>query len=234
MVDCFKTRTQDKKSREWQTYFLFRRDDFSCRFASWHMGMIRSDLYQMPTACSKVHQSLPLGLPCLSCSVESSMSASLQSGCSGWLRYLGIGLLAMHPQLFFDGVDADPVFMLIAFGYQRLLHMIPKLARQGDPQVRDIVFSTIQPVSPYGLSRKHDVHTFQYLGLLPQWTLSLGVGSSLSPQFGASGIQLQVPLEHADTFIRRWSRLVFHLHSGADRHYSPPQWFLLHSSYRPP
>ena len=145
------------------------------------------------------------------------------------------------PHLLFEGLDADPVLMLTASGYRRgSLDMIPTLASQGDPQIRDIVFSTIASITLWFVWKAKCSHI---LGSGPATTTDTLTGIWLELIYSlwsrwdrAIGSSREAEVRR-HSFIRRWARsdIFFTFSQGHIQWmYSPPQWFILHSSYQPP
>ena len=104
------------------------------------------------------------------------------------------------PDLFFVGVDEAPVFLLRASGYRRgSLDMVPPLARQGDPQSRDIVFSTIATTAE-GYSRGAEARRH---GFIRRWSRSAIFLTSVRGRFSGitvlhSGLYFTLPISHLD------------------------------------
>ena len=143
--------------------------------------------------------------------------------------------------LFFEGVDVDLEFMLTTSGYSRgSLHMIPTLARQGDSQFRDKVFSTIVCITLWFVWKARCSHI---LGSEPSSTVDTLTGiwleliHSLRGQWDTAAGSSRAAEDRRHRFIRRWSRshILFTFVQGHIQwQYSPPQWFILRSSYQPP
>jgi len=145
------------------------------------------------------------------------------------------------PHLFFEGEDEDPVFRLTVLGYQRgCLSMVPDAARQGDSSSRDPVFVTVVAITLWCVWKARCSHILGAVSSNTTHILSgiwLEIIHTLRSLWDSSASSSRAAQERRHAFIRQWSRshTFFSFEQGQIRwHFSPPQWFILHSSHQPP
>ena len=156
---------------------------------------------------------------------------------------LGVSWLMLMPgpHLFYEGEDDDPAFTLTGTGYLRgTLSMLPARARHSDPQGRDIVFSTITSITLWCIWKSRCVEVLGSASPSTVHTLSeiwLEIVHTLRSQWDALADSSENGENRRGAFLKQWSRsgFFFSVHQGLLQWcYTPPQWFILHSSYRPP
>ena len=166
--------------------------------------------------------------------------AGLHCGFLTWGSVIWL-MPSIGPHMFFQGEAFDPVFMLSPTGYHfGTLDMVPTVARQGDMQYRDDLFSVVVCVTMWNIWKARCLHVLSATSPPTQETLSLiwsDLIHTLRSQWGGSASGSRSAQERRLAFIRRWARsgIFFSLLGGhITWEYSPPRWFILHSSYFPP
>ena len=145
------------------------------------------------------------------------------------------------PHIFYEGEDTDPVLMLTATGYSRgYLSMIPHESRQMEHWHRDEVFTVIATIAMWNIWRARCLHV---LGHTQSSTcdilvmISLDLIRSLRSMYEDFCRPSRTAQDRRQVFICRWGRspLFFRIVGGHARwEYTPPQWFILHTSHSPP
>ena len=148
---------------------------------------------------------------------------------------------APGPHLFFDCSDRDPVYMLTPSGYLRgCMSMLRPLPSDTAIGPRDEVFSTIVCISLWNVWR---ARCFQVISHSPSTAVDVltyiwtDLIHTLSSRWSAVAGPSRAATERRHSFLRRWMRTPLFCSLRGGRlgwHYSPPQWFILHTSHQPP
>lgn len=166
--------------------------------------------------------------------------AGLHAGFLSWGSVLWL-LPWPGPHVFFEGEGTDAVLMLTSTGYRRgYLSMIPPAAHQMEHWVRDEVFMVIAAVVMWNIWRARCLHVLSHTQpstcdtLVQIW---LDLIRALRSMYDASSRPSRTAQSRHQTFIRRWGRtdIFFRIVGGHARwEYTPPRWFILHTSHPPP
>ena len=166
--------------------------------------------------------------------------AGMHAGFLSWGAVLWLLPWPGH-HLFFEGEDADPVLMLTATGYRRgCLSMIPPASRQMEHWHRDEMFTVIAAIAMWNIWRSRCLHVLSHTRSSITDTLVMiwvDLIHSLRSMYDACSGSSRFAQDRRRIFMRRWGRSTIFLRmvSGHVRwEYSPPQWFILHTSHAPP
>ena len=160
---------------------------------------------------------------------------------TGFLSWGTVSWLLHWPgsHVFFEGEDTD-VFMLTSQGYRRgLLGMIPLRAHQMVHWRRDEIFMVIVAIAMWNIWRGRCLHVLSLSPQSPTATLVMiwiDLIRSLRSMYEDSSRPSQTAQDRHAAFIRRWgqTQLFFRMDGGHVRwEYTPPHWFILHTSHPP-